>query len=209
VKEQTIEDTITRVLVISSGRPEKDIGQPATRWDIGAHLSFAGDKTVKHRCIRIKEELPQCQIFGCSPLIKAQQTSFVVMDEMGIKKADRARHIHYMNALWSVSPEIWQMECCPSKYCNSKVYEDSPDAVTREGNTVLGGVIRLQEIAKSACLYSAIAISHRGPLDAAIMVAKRLLNQKVDIGDVHDCEGAIFHFGIFSQLIRVEDFLAE
>jgi len=198
-----------RVLVLSSGKSDKEVGQVATNWDISAQLSHSGEKTIKHGCVRMKEVLPHCQIFGGSPLIKAQQTLLAIMDEMGIKKAERAKHIHLDTAFWSFSPEVWHLNCRPSKYTNRKVYGYRPDAVENEGRTVLNAIIRLQDIAKVASSESAIAISHRGPLDAAIMVAKRLLGQKVKIGDIRQCEGAIFHFGAFNKIIRVEDFLRE
>jgi broad specificity phosphatase PhoE len=201
--------TEIRVLVISNGKPEKEAGQVVTNWDIGAQLSSAGEKTVKHLCIQIKESLSRCQVYGASPLIKAQQTLFAIMDEMGIKKGDRAKHIHLDTAFWSFSPEIWHLQCRPSKYSNRKVYGYRQNAVIREGNTVLNAIIRLQEIAKSSCAETAIAVSHLGPLDAAIMVAKRALGQKVNIGNVRQCEGAIFHFGAFNKIIRVEDFLRD
>ena len=204
-----MQHTIIRVLVITNGKPEKEAGQTVTGWDVNAKVSFSGEKTARHLCSRIKEVIPHCQVFGGSPLRKAQETIFAIMDEMGVKKSDYASHMHLDTAFWSLSTDVWHLQCRPSEYSNRKVYGYRPDAIENEGRSVLNATIRLQEIAKAACSDSAIAVSHRGPLDAAIMVAKRLLGQKVKIGNVRQCEGAIFHFGAFNKILRVEDFLRE
>ncbi|MFA5878440.1 MAG: phosphoglycerate mutase family protein [Candidatus Staskawiczbacteria bacterium] len=203
---------LVKVAVIRHGKKEKipDCGQGTTSWGIQARLTEAGIATAEQVARRLKALLPGCTTFGCSPLIRAQETIFVIMREMGIVPAEFADHIRYHPNFWSRHPSVWYMDVDPAAYSNGAVYNLRRTEVEEEGNITLNAIQDMSVLAGSGNEKSVICVSHGGPLDAAIMMAKRQLGRYVPITDLKEGEGAIFVFDDHvATMVDVEDFLQE
>lgn len=173
---------------------------------IDAHLSSGEVKSTKRLASRIKQLLPDCSTFGCSPLPVAQETIFTIMGEMGIQPSHD--NVYRDERFWSLKPQIWSLPCKPSKYSNHLVYTRRPRSVEKDGRSVLDAIYGLYRFARARENHAAIAVTHGGPLDSAIMTAKALLGIKCVIPELREGEGAIFHF-ILGRLVAVNDFLRQ
>lgn len=194
-----------RIAVIRHGKKEKinGCGQGTTSWAIQARLTEAGIETAK----QLARRLPDCRIFGSSPLLRAQETIFAMMAEQGILASDFAKHIRFDPGFWSAKPETWYLDCKPEEYSNGAIFKLRPAEVIEEGLSVLQATRRLAIIAGLAEQSRAIAVSHGGPLDAAIMVAKEELGWASSITDLKEGEGAFFTFDDDLKIVAVDDFL--
>jgi len=177
-------------------------------WGIQARLTPAGIETAKQVASRLKVMLNGCTVFGSSPLIRAQETAFVIMAELGIKPPEFANHIYIHHGFWSTNPAAWYLDCKPEEYSNGAVYKLRPKEVESEGHLVLHTAYSLALQAVTVNQNVALAVSHGGPLDAAIMVAKRSLGQFLPITDLEEGEGAIFTFD-GNSIVAVDDFLQQ
>ncbi|MDP1994641.1 MAG: hypothetical protein Q8K40_05270, partial [Ignavibacteria bacterium] len=128
------------------------------------------------------------------------------MEEMGIAPSAYADHIYFDLGFWSVCPEVWYLDCNPADYNNAAVYKLRKSDVEAEGAMVMAAIQDLAETAREAGQEKALCVSHGGPLDAAVMVAKSSLGKRLPISDLGEGEGAIFTFED-DKLVSVEDFL--
>ncbi len=195
-----------RVVAIRHGSKEQIDGVGTTSWGVTARLTEKGIKSARYAAEHLSEVLQGCTIFASSPLIRAQEAMFEVMRGLGLKGRDFDQYIHYHIGLWSVMPEIWYLDCDPEQYSNSVVFKLREDDVMLEGRSMVDTIGQIALKAITAGKSTALCVSHSGPLDAGIMVARRSLGQVAEITDLREGEGAIFNFSD-GRLVLVESFL--
>ena len=195
----------TQVVVIRDGR--KDSGLHASSWGMAARLAPDGLETARKVGASLVKMLKTCEVFGCSPVICAQETLFAVMAEFGILPGYYAIHVAFDPMFFTGTPETWYLDCAPGLYKNDRIYALRPGEVEQEGKMVVEAAWQLSEFARDNNQPVAVAISHGGPLDAAIMMAKRALGQPAAITDRKPGEGAVFVFGGGGKLVEVKDVL--
>lgn len=198
-----------KIVAITHGKKEEPSGTPQKTmswWGIRAGLSAEGIETAKKVAQKLKSMGLHCAIFGCSPLLRAQQTAFAIMAELGIPEADYADYIKYDQGFWTWHPKVWYQDCDPADYNNELIYDLRPDEVEQEGQALLTAVEEFAIVAGVAKKDTALVVTHGGPLDAAIMVAKSRFGLYPPITNLMEGDGAIFTFD-GANLVAVEDFL--
>ncbi|MGA2417947.1 MAG: histidine phosphatase family protein [Candidatus Staskawiczbacteria bacterium] len=198
-----------KVIVVRHGKKES-LGFGTTSWSLQSCLTDEGKETARQVYRNLAGELKGCRIFFCSPLWRAQQTVFEVMKASGIPPEKFDLYIHYHPGLWSGNPAVWYDGCPPEEYCNARIYKAKPAEVEAEGSRVFTAVkdaVRFaQQSADDIATPTVFAVSHSGPLDSAIMLARRALGQPCAISDLAEGQGAIFVFR-GNTLVRVENVL--
>lgn len=202
-------DGTVKVVVIRHGKKENvpGCGQGTTSWAIQSKLvekGIAGAKTVAARMVAM---FGDCKIFGCSPLVRAQETLFIIMEAFGIGVGEYADHIYFDHRFWSVAPSTWYNDVPPETYTNAKILALRLEGVEEDGHAVLDAAMDLAYLARHCGENVAIAVSHGGPLDAAIMLAKREQGEVSPITDIGAGEGIILSFDAHGDIVDVEDFL--
>ena len=192
-----------KVYAIRHGKKESIPEAGTTSWGLSAHLTEAGIGVAKRAAQRLLTSGEKFTRFATSPLVRAQETLFTAMEELGIKPRDFDGVVTYERGLWADVPGIWYDECDPADYSNEHIFAQWPTGVINEGERVLDTIRGIADEVEDG---SALCVSHGGPLDAAIMVARKILGGDFAIGDVKEGCGAVFHFEA-GELIGVDDFV--
>jgi len=199
-----------KVLVVSCADVEvKWASRLSECWALPAQLSEAGKCQARRLAVRIPREFADCRIFGVSPLMRAQQTLFELAFALGIDEKDLEAIVQYDIKFWTMYPDVWG----PSGVGNKEIIKAKRPEVRLDGQNTLVAIRDLALWARDMQSSVAIAIAHGGPLDSAIMLVKNSLQsqgQKIEIGQVDSCEGAIFTIDVIGKDTRfreVQDFL--
>ena len=196
-----------RVVAVRHGKKDKpDPSRATTTWALKSRLTEPGIEIARRVGQQLVEKLGKNFSVVTSPLVRAQETAFEILMACGIAPEDFDAHMRYDSGLWSGQPSIWFLSCDPAQYSNAAVYAVLPEAVEQEGQRVLNAIVHAANTAESVGQDVVVCVSHGGPLDAAIMVARLDLGQEVTIKDLNEGEGAIFTIED-GEIVDVEDFL--
>ena len=195
--------SVVKVVVVANGNNE-GFGFGRNSWLLPAHLANSGVVIARQVAQSLVSMLHGCIIFACSPLVRAQETLFAIMEELGIKPKDFDLAVWYERELWSGHPQTWYADIDPADYNNGVVFRQKPEAVLGEGELVFGAIQRVCKLTRLADQSISLCVSHSGPLGAAIMVAKHSLDECAEIRNLREGEGAIFFFED-DKLTRVDD----
>ena len=201
--------SLVKVVALTSGnKADSKIG--GTSWSLSALLAGSGFAIAHQVAVSLATMLQGCIIFACSPLIRAQQNLFAIMEGLGMKPSDFDLCVWFDRDLWSGHPQTWYLnpdsEPDNPHQRNSEIFKQRPEEVLGEGDLVFGAIQRVAKITRLADQSISLCMSHRGTLDAAIMVAKHSLDECAEIGSLREGEGAIFFFED-DKLVRVDDLI--
>ena len=199
--------SLVKVVALTSGnKADPKVG--GTSWSLPANLAGSGFAIAHQVAVSLATMLHGCIIFACSPLIRAQQNLFAIMEGLGMKPGDFDLCVLFDRDLWSGHPQTWYLDpgSEPEDWHqrNSEIWKAKPNEVLAEGELVLEAISRTAKITRLAGQGISLCISHRGTLDAAIMVAKHSLDECSEIGSLREGEGAIFFFED-DKLVRVDN----
>lgn len=172
---------------------KEDLGFGTMSWSLPAGLTSNGIHLACKTGRDLKDLLAGCRLFATSPLIRAQETLFHIMDAQGISAKDFDGLVLFEPGLWTSSTDIWYCDDAAS-YTNRRIWESNPPAVELDGASVLSAIKGIAQKLTDDEQNVALAVSHGGPLDACIMRARQELHDFRPITELGPCEGAIFSF---------------
>ena len=190
-----------QVIVFRHGKQE-DLGIGYTSWGIHAPLTEQGRKLMQDVARRHEDLLKKCDYFATSPLIRAQQSLFAMMETLGHQVKDCDERVMFVSGLWTPDPANWS-----GNYSTmDEIWRQKQKFVEAEGYRALKAIrgIAISIIAENHVLCT----SHGGPLDAALATAKSRLGNKKAFSKMQDLqkgEGVIFIFDDDNKLIGVEE----
>ena len=192
-----------RVTVFRHGKQE-DLGLGLTSFALPASLTENGRKLAREVARRHKNLLKKCTRFFTSPLIKAQETLFVMMGELGHQVSTFDQKVKFVPGLWTPNPEKWLSDNTDETI--RSWWEKHPSLPIDEGK-------RFFEVIKEIAIgvsenEDVLCISHGGPLDAGLAFAKAFLREKNAFSEPQDLrkgEGVIFCFDEVNCLFKVEE----
>ena len=183
-----------KVALIRAGQKAElpDCSKPHATWAMQVGLTEPGIRATIRTAAWLKElGWDECRLVGASPLIRAQQSAFYVLAELGVSPENFANHIYIDTGFWSFHRDVWYLDCPTGGYNNQAVFDLHPEEVELEGQTILQAVDRLVVAAMIAKQSHVIAVSHGGPMDAAIMLAKGYDLKQCTMSDLGPGQGAI------------------
>ena len=195
-----------KVVVVRHGK-QQDLGLGFTSWGLPAVLTPDGVELAKN-FVRLNREILQgCTLFATSPLIRAQQTLFTIMGELGIKVADFDQLVKICNRLYVREPERY-MSSDPNETVASWATRNLT-FVMEEGERVFEAIKCLIVGPVSAKGGSALCVSHGGPIDLLLAHAKNELPHSnglafQSIEDLKKGEGMALYFDD-GKLIAVKE----
>ena len=196
-----------REIIVFRHSLHEDLGLGCSNWALPARLTLAGQNLARRIADLYKDLLKNCNYFVTSPLIRAQETLFAMMEELWIPVREFDKKVIIANGLWTSNPADWLSE---SNWTVGEVWEKSPVFVEGEGTKLwITGImptfrelIRLEE-------GKALCISHGGLLDAAVaFVRKVYLGDEEAFSKIKDFrkgEGVVFVFDDRKDILEVRE----
>ncbi len=182
------ERRVVKVIVLRHGK-QVDMGRGYTCWSPDAVLAPEGIKMMSFVSGKHERLFRTCEVFACSPFIRAQQSLFTMMEALGFPP-QKMDDVLLMNGLKTADPSVWVSEN-PTELVSS-FWRREEDRVTAEGEHGYLGVCEIAALGKNA-----LCISHGGVLDTAVAWAKSLLGEDdafANIKDIGKGEGFVFGF---------------
>ena len=195
-----------KVVVARHGK-QQDLGLGFTSWGLPAILTPDGVELAKNFVRLNRDDLRGCSMFATSPLIRAQQTLFAIMGELGIKVGDFDPLVKICNCLYVREPAKY-LSSDPSETVASWTKKNLKFAM-EEGERVYEAIVCLVVGNLSVNGGTALCVSHGGPIDLLLAHAKNELSdgngtafQSID--DLKKGEGLVLYFD-GDQLITVKE----
>lgn len=185
-----------RVIVFRHGEDDRLADRDYMCWSINAHLSYQGQQQIREIVRKHKELLANCSVFATSPIIRAQESLFTMMNELNYAPA-KFDNVWFMSELMAAVSSVW----CTKNMSEtvSDVWRRNPEGVEAEGKHIFNGICRVADMLNDG--ENALCVSHGGPLNAGCAFAKDYLRTDVsepssfeNIRDLGKGEGAVFVF---------------
>ncbi len=163
-------------------------------WNVESLLSREGCDQAKKAVHVWYEVFKQCVIFFTSPLMRAQQTLFTIMRELGYK--DRLERCFFIDTdLWTHEPEKY-LFFDPDEPIINWINRDMGVAIDI-GEDIYNYAIREVILPKIDEGETLLCISHRGPIDLLLAYCRKKLcdaEAYSNIRDLYNCEGFVLEF---------------
>ena len=157
-----------RVIMVRHGSAE-DLGRGATNWSPEARLTDKGKEQMKATARRWHDLFVQAVFFVASPLIRAQESLFAMIHEIGYPNVlDLVEKVHARGGLRYKNPKVWLQDGGP-RLTFAEIYRRDPQGIEAEGHHVLDAILKIAEKMEDG--QTALCVGHGGPLDAAYVLA--------------------------------------
>ncbi len=186
-----------KVIVFRHGDQE-DLGRGDSCWSPDACLVQEGKEMIEQVARFYADLLRDCTVFVCSPLIRAQQSLFTMMDEIGYPGLPQLfdQVDNSCENLKTRRPETWYVkpEEADSFPDVKSIWMRDPQSVHAEGAHFFEGICQIMKDTDK----SALCVSHAGMIDAGMAYAKSMMlgisDAFVAMKDVKKGQGVVFCF---------------
>lgn len=197
-------------IVVFRHAQQEDLGTEHSSWELPARLTPEGKERARQVTRKHREILAKCTHFFTSPLIRAQETLFVMMEELGHVLDTFDIKVKVLPGLWTENPLGWASS---GPYETALgLWQKNPEFMEKEGERFLFTI--KETSTKFPNNHSAFCVSHGGLLDAGLASAHAELNftgilaedtRKAfsQIRDLEKGEGVIFDFDEENFLLNV------
>ena len=185
-----------QVVVVRHGK-QQDLGLNFNSWGLPAVLTPDGVELAKNFVRFHKEHLRGCKLFVTSPLIRAQQTLFEMMKELGFNITEFDSLVRICDCLYTQSPLMYT-SADPNETVDSWAVKNLSFAMA-EGERIYEAIQCLVVGLMGPEGGTALCVSHGGPVDLLLAYAKNELPGSdgkgfYSIKDLKKGEGIILSF---------------